>query len=68
MSWRLTRHFAAEMGHVSVVRRLCLLGADVEAETSQGGTALHTAADTKNAQVATVLLEAKGDENEMRMR
>ena len=52
------RHFAAEMGHVSVVRRLCALGADVEAEKFQDGTALHTAADTNNAAVARVLLEA----------
>ncbi|CAL1146769.1 unnamed protein product [Cladocopium goreaui] len=51
-------HFAAEMGHLSVVRRLCDLKADVEAEKMQGGTALHTAADTNNAAVAQVLLEA----------
>ena len=34
---RLPRHFAAEMGHVEVVRRLCDLKADVEAEKTQGG-------------------------------
>ena len=33
------RHFAAEMGHLSVVRRLCDLKADVEAEKMQGGGA-----------------------------
>lgn len=33
----LPRHFAAEMGHVEVVRRLCDLKADVEAEKTQGG-------------------------------
>ena len=37
--WLSARHFAAEMGHVSVVRRLCDLKADVEAEKMQGGGA-----------------------------
>ncbi|CAJ1368349.1 unnamed protein product [Effrenium voratum] len=57
-------HFAAEMGHVQVVRMLCQLGADVEAEKSQGGSALHTAADTDNAEVARVLLESCGADPE----
>lgn len=50
-------HFAAEMGHPSVVRRLCHLGADVAAEKRHGGTALHVAADTNNSAVAQALLE-----------
>jgi len=37
--WLSARHFAAEMGHLSVVRRLCDLKADVEAEKMQGGGA-----------------------------
>ncbi|CAE7228025.1 ANK1 [Symbiodinium natans] len=49
-------HFAAEMGHVDVVRRLCQLRADVEASKAQGGTALHTAADTNNSAVVEALL------------
>eukprot|EP00438_Fugacium_kawagutii_P019447 Skav202439 [mRNA] locus=scaffold2957:52823:54250:- [translate_table: standard] len=57
-------HFAAEMGHVEVVRRLCLLKADVEAEKAQGGTALHTAADSNNAAVASVLLDFCGADPE----
>ncbi|CAJ1440251.1 unnamed protein product [Effrenium voratum] len=52
------------MGHVQVVRMLCQLGADVEAEKSQGGSALHTAADTDNAEVARVLLESCGADPE----
>ncbi|CAE7250568.1 ANK2 [Symbiodinium sp. CCMP2592] len=49
-------HFAAEMGHSEVVRRLCELRADVEASKAQGGTALHTAADTNNSAVVQALL------------
>ncbi|CAE7391359.1 ANK1, partial [Symbiodinium sp. CCMP2456] len=49
-------HFAAEMGHSEVVRRLCELRANVEASKAQGGTALHTAADTNNSAVVQALL------------
>ena len=34
---QFSRHFAAEMGHSEVVRRLCELRADVEAAKAQGG-------------------------------
>jgi len=51
-------HFAAEMGHPNVVKRLCELGAEVEVEKRHGGTPIHVTADTNNAAVTKVLLEA----------
>lgn len=51
-------HFAAEMGHPGVVKRLCELGAEVEAEKRHGGTPIHITADTNNAAVTRVLVEA----------
>ena len=53
-------HFAAEVGRDEVVKLLCDLGADVEAEKVTGGTALHTAVDANMSDTVAVLVEHCG--------
>jgi ankyrin repeat protein len=60
-------HFAAEMGEVAAVKRLCSAGADVESEKTHGGRALHTAADTNQPEVITALLECGAKRNALLM-
>ena len=45
-----------QVGRVGVVRLLCGRGAAVEAEKSNGGTALHTAADSNQTETVAVLV------------
>ena len=60
-------HFAAEMGEVAAVKRLCAAGADVESEKTHGGRAIHTAADTNQPEVITALLECGAKRNALLM-
>jgi len=49
-------HLAAEMGHAGLIALLCRARADVEATKSNGGTALHTAADSGMPRAVQALL------------
>ena len=53
-------HFAAEMGHVAVVRALCQAGSNADARKVNGGTPLHSAADANQTLAATELIGGCG--------
>ena len=53
-------HFAAEMGHEAVIRRLCAAGANADSRKVNGGTPLHSAADANQVGAAAVLLRDCG--------
>eukprot|EP00730_Choanoeca_flexa_P006526 TRINITY_DN12169_c2_g2_i5.p1 TRINITY_DN12169_c2_g2~~TRINITY_DN12169_c2_g2_i5.p1 ORF type:complete len:888 (+),score=255.09 TRINITY_DN12169_c2_g2_i5:75-2738(+) len=57
-------HFAVEMGQLDVIRLLCQRGIDVEAKKTNGGRALHVAADSNQSLAAEILVkECKADVN-----
>jgi ankyrin repeat protein len=53
-------HFASEMGRAEAVELLCKHNASVEKEKTNGGRAIHTAADTNNTAVVRVLANVTG--------
>jgi ankyrin repeat protein len=54
---------ASEQGHLEIVRALIAAGADVNAKTSRGETALMDASDNGNPEIVQALLAAKADLN-----
>ena len=61
--YQMGTHLAAKNGHLDVMRLLLEAGADKDAATQNGYTALHFAAEQGHLDVMRLLLEAGADKN-----
>ena len=57
----LTLHFAAQLGHLEIVRLLVEVGADKDQADNQGATPMHIAAEEGHLDIVRFFLESGAD-------